>query len=40
MASGTMFNTPSNVTNGNDPKNVSASNYSVEEIGLYYFFFL
>jgi hypothetical protein len=33
MASPTTFNNSSNIANGNDPKNVSATNYSVEEIG-------
>ncbi|CAF4408592.1 unnamed protein product, partial [Rotaria sp. Silwood2] len=32
MASQTMFNSSPNIINGNDPKNVSATNYSVEEI--------
>jgi len=36
MASPTTFNTSSNGTNGNDSKNVSASDYSVEEIGLWF----
>lgn len=35
MASPTTFNTTSNVTNGNDPKNPSANDYSVDEIGLF-----
>ncbi|CAF1155266.1 unnamed protein product [Rotaria magnacalcarata] len=32
MASQTTFNTSTNIMNGNDPKNVSVANYSVEEI--------
>lgn len=40
MASPTTFNSSPNVINGNDSKNVSVTNYSVEEIGLFSFIFL